>query len=474
MTVVTRFAPSPTGYLHIGSARTALFNYLFAKHHNGKFLLRVEDTDIKRSTTEAKDAIMQGLNWLNIHHDDSIIYQSHNIARHQEVARLLLQNGNAYKCFMSQEEINAQREDAMRLGHSFLLNSPWRDADERTHPKDQKFVIRIKAPRVSESIIYDIVQGEVRVEFKSLDDMILLRSDGTPTYMLAVVVDDHDMKITHIIRGDDHLNNAFRQKLIYNAMGWEVPVMAHIPLIHGPDGAKLSKRHGALDVSAYEEMGYLPESLINYLMRLGWSHGDDEVISVNDAIKWFDGTHIGKGPAKIDFAKMTHLNSLYLRKKNTSELISMVENHWKKDNIILDERTRENLELAMEEIKLRSSRTTDLSNLCKIYHNNVIYGMNSDALEIISKSDKASIIEIYNIIKEARWNNISDIKAYFQDFATSKNIKLGDAMKLLRALLTGTTASPSIFELINIIGKEATILRIEKFIDDQDSTATIT
>src|SRR5690349_22437820 len=321
--VVTRFAPSPTGFLHIGGARTALFNWLYARHHGGKFLLRIEDTDKARSTTEAIDAILDGMRWLGLDWDGHEYYQSQFWARHAEVAHRMLERGHAYRCYMTQEELAAQREAAQRERRPFRINSPWRDVAEAQD--DKPFVIRLKAPREGETVIDDRVQGRVTVQNAEIDDFILLRSDGTPTYMLAVVVDDHDMGVTHVIRGDDHLNNAFRQLAIIRAMGWPEPTYAHVPLIHGPDGAKLSKRHGALGVDSYrDEMGILPEALSNYLLRLGWGHGDDEIISREQAIEWFDLDHVGKSPSRCDFKKLENLNRHYIREADDSRLAELV------------------------------------------------------------------------------------------------------------------------------------------------------
>src|SRR3954467_11649712 len=323
MTVVTRFAPSPTGYLHIGGARTALFNWLFARHHGGKFLLRIEDTDKARSTKEAIDAILDGMHWLGLDWDGHEYYQSQFWARHVEVAHRLLDRGAAYRCYMTQEELAAQREKATAERKPFRISSPWRDVTDEQG--DTAFVIRLKAPRDGETVIDDKVQGRVTVQNVELDDFVLLRSDGTPTYMLAVVVDDHDMGVTHVIRGDDHLNNAFRQLAIIRAMGWPEPVYAHVPLIHGADGAKLSKRHGALGVDSYrDELGLLPEAVSNYLLRLGWGHGDDEIISRSQAIEWFDLDHVGKSPSRFDFKKLENLNGHYIREADDRRLADLV------------------------------------------------------------------------------------------------------------------------------------------------------
>jgi glutamyl-tRNA synthetase len=307
MKIITRFAPSPTGFLHIGGARTALFNYLFAKNNGGEFLLRVEDTDQKRSTNEAVDAILEGMDWLGLKHDGEIVFQSKNIDRHKQVALELLEKGEAYYCYTSAQELEEMRNEAEKKGEVFKFKSPWRDKTP-SQKTDVKPVIRIKSPKQGETIINDLVQGEVRVANSELDDLVLLRSDETPTYMLAVVVDDHDMEISHVIRGDDHLTNAFRQKIIFDAMGWKAPEFAHIPLIHGSDGAKMSKRHGATSVMEYKAMGYLPEALRNYLLRLGWSHGNEEIISDAQAIEWFGLDHVGKSPSRFDFAKLDNLN----------------------------------------------------------------------------------------------------------------------------------------------------------------------
>jgi glutamyl-tRNA synthetase len=353
--VVTRFAPSPTGFLHIGGARTALFNWLFARHHGGKFLLRIEDTDKARSTTEAIDAILDGMRWLGLDWDGHEYYQSQFWARHAEVAHQLLERGHAYRCYMTQEELAAQREKAQAERRPFRIHSPWRD--DASDQGDKPFVIRLKAPREGETVIEDQVQGRVAVQNVELDDFVLLRSDGTPTYMLAVVVDDHDMGVTHVIRGDDHLNNAFRQLEIIRAMGWPEPTYAHVPLIHGPDGAKLSKRHGALGVDAYrDELGLLPEAVSNYLLRLGWGHGDDEIISREQAIEWFDLAHVGKSPSRFDFKKLENLNGHYIREADDARLVELVA-----PKIGLDAQQKALLLRAMPELKARAHDLNQLA-----------------------------------------------------------------------------------------------------------------
>ena len=324
MAVTVRFAPSPTGFLHIGGARTALFNWLFARHHGGTFRLRIEDTDRARSTPEAMSAIVEGLDWLGLSWDGEIVYQSAHAARHAEIARRLLAAGAAYHCYCTPDELAAMREKAHAEKRSHHFESPWRDRDPADAPPGVAPVIRLRAPQQGSTTIRDHVQGEVTVANSELDDLIILRADGSPTYNLSVVVDDHDMGITHVIRGDEHLNNAFRQTQIYRALDWPVPEFAHLPLIHGPDGTKLSKRHGALGIEAYRELGYLPEALRNYLLRLGWSHGDEEIISTEQAIAWFDIDAIGRAPARFDFAKLDNLNGHYIRIAEDDRLVTMV------------------------------------------------------------------------------------------------------------------------------------------------------
>lgn len=454
--VITRFAPSPTGFLHIGAARTALFNYLFAKHHGGEFHLRIEDTDRARSTSGAIDAILSGMKWLGLEYDGEPIYQFARADIHAFHAKSLIEASKAYYCFMSQDEIATKRDAARAAKKHYIVKSPWRDADPSTYPKDIKPVIRLKAPREGETIIKDLIQGDVRVANDHLDDMILLRSDETPTYMLAVVVDDHDMGITHIIRGDDHLTNAARQILLYQAFGWEVPNMAHMPLIHGTDGAKLSKRHGALGVEAYRDMGYLPDSMCNYLLRLGWSHGDDEIISKEQAIEWFNIEGIGKGPARIDFDKMKHVNSIYLRNMDNKLLYEKVFESFK--NISAESKNA--ISKAMDSIKNRCSLLTETTELSEIYIIGQDLSIIPEAKEIIDNIDKKLVLDVIEIIEKAdSLENISDI---LKEYAKSNDMKVGELMKPLRAMLTGQVNSPSVFEIIQIIGKEESIRRLKK------------
>jgi len=453
--VITRFAPSPTGFLHIGGARTALFNYLFAKHHNGKFLLRIEDTDRARSSDAAINAIIEGMKWLELKYDEEPIYQFSRSDIHAAKAKELVSSGKAYFCFMSQDEINSKREMAIQNKQSFILNSPWRDADPATYPKDIKPVIRLKAPREGHTIIKDLIQGDISVPNETLDDMILLRSNQTPTYMLAVVVDDYDMGITHIIRGDDHLTNAARQILLYKAFGWEVPEMAHIPLIHGPDGAKLSKRHGALGIEAYKDMGYLPDALCNYLLRLGWASGDKEIISREEAINLFSMQGIGKGPARIDFDKMKHVNSIYLRDMDNKILA---------DKIFADlgevsDQSQEAILKAIDLIKPRCALTKEMAELAKIFVIGKDITISKDALEVLKNSDNILIEEIIELIDQS--GDLSTISDSIKEYANRKGLKLGEVMKPIRALITGLINSPSVFEIIKILGKEESLKRLK-------------
>jgi glutamyl-tRNA synthetase len=449
MSVVTRFAPSPTGYLHIGGARTALFNYLFAKHHNGKFLLRIEDTDEKRSTTEAIDAILQGLDWLGLKHDGDFVLQSKNLARHKEVAEKLLEKNQAYLCYTSAEELEEMRNAAEKKGEVFRFKSSWRNKTQ-SQSSSVKPVIRVKAPIEGETIIRDLVQGEIRVQNSELDDLVMLRGDGTPTYMLAVVVDDHDMQITHVIRGDDHLNNAFRQKVIYDAMDWSVPEFAHIPLIHGPDGAKMSKRHGATSVIEYCDMGYLPEAMRNYLLRLGWSHGDAEIISDAQAIEWFSLDKVGKSPSRFDFVKLAHVNKNYIKEKNEVELLSLVEKFFDK-KISVNEKNR--LALAIKFVKERADVLSEIAKNLEIYFDDFKTDFDDAALKLFSEK-KSLIIDLQKVFSNlSDWNH-DGIKNTLNEFAAAKGLKIKDFGPLLRIILTFSSASAGgIFDVVEVLGK---------------------
>lgn len=455
MTVITRFAPSPTGYLHIGGARTALFNWLFARHYNGKFLLRIEDTDRARSTPDAIDAIFKGLEWLGLTWDDDPVFQFGNAKRHVAVAETLVEKGHAYYCYCSPEELDAMKQDAVAKGLPPVYNGLWRDKDPSTAPKGVNPVIRLKVPREGETIIHDSVQGSVTVENAQLDDMILVRSDGTPTYMLAVVVDDHDMGITHIIRGDDHLTNAFRQKQIYDAMGWQTPLFSHIPLIHGADGAKLSKRHGALGVDAYKDMGFLPEAMRNYLARLSWSHGDDEIFTTSQAIEWFDGSSIGKSAARFDMVKLTHLNGHYIQTSSDTRLTQLLH----ETHTDLNETQLMRITKGMPGLKQRAKTLIELWENAQIYTWDVPPLFTEKALSFIQ--DKALLSNLWDSLAETTIWEEPVLHEWAKKFAETSNLKLGEVAQPIRAVLTGSTVSPSIFEIAAVIGKDLTQKRFE-------------
>ena len=452
--VVTRFAPSPTGYLHIGGARTALFNWLFARHHGGKFLLRIEDTDKARSTTEAIDAILDGMKWLGLDWDGHEYYQSQFWARHAEVAHKLLERGHAYRCYMTQEELAAQREKAQAERRPFRIDSPWREVSDEQG--DKPFVIRIKSPREGETVIEDRVQGRVAVQNSELDDFILLRSDGTPTYMLAVVVDDHDMGVTHVIRGDDHLNNAFRQLEIIRAMGWPEPTYAHVPLIHGPDGAKLSKRHGALGVDAYrDELGLLPEAVSNYLLRLGWGHGDDEIISREQAIEWFDLAHVGKSPSRFDFKKLENLNGHYMREADDGRLAELVG-----PKLGVDGAQKELLIRAMPELKARAHDLNQLAEGSTFLFAKRPVQPDEAAAAILTPDSRALLSHAHRALANVEWNH-DGLEQAVREVADAQGVKLGKLAQPLRAALTGRTTSPGIFDVLVLLGRDESLGRIQ-------------
>jgi len=461
--VVTRFAPSPTGFLHIGGARTALFNWLFTRHHGGEFKIRVEDTDRARSTDEAVDAIFDGLSWLGLEADGDVVFQYANRERHAEVAHKLLEDGKAYRCYCSKEELAQMRETAKAEGRPLGYDGRWRDRDPAEAPAGVDPVIRFKAPREGEIVIQDHVQGDVTVQNKELDDMILLRADGTPTYMLSVVVDDYDMAVTHIIRGDDHLTNAARQAQLINAIGWELPEYAHIPLIHGQDGAKLSKRHGALGVDAYRDMGYLPDALKNYLLRLGWAHGNDEIISEKQAIEWFDLDGVGKSPSRFDFTKLENLNGIYMRETASNETLldgclPLLE---KKLGRTLASDERQKLLDALNELKNRAKNLIDLAD-------SAMFLFASRPLEIIPKAMKALNDDAKVILQkmhsslsnETKWTRDS-LQSAIESFVENEEIGFGKVAQPLRAALTGSNVSPGISEVLEWLGKEESLTRIK-------------
>jgi glutamyl-tRNA synthetase len=462
MTVVTRFAPSPTGYLHIGGARTALFNWLFARHHGGKYLLRIEDTDRARSTQPAIEAIVDGLSWLGLGWDDEVIYQLERAGRHAEVARQMLAEGKAYYCYASPQELDEMRAAQKKAGLSMRYDGRWRDRDPKEAPAGVAPVIRLKAPQNGRTVIQDAVQGEVTVENAQLDDMILLRADGTPTYMLAVVVDDHDMGVTHVIRGDDHLNNAFRQLQIIKAMDWPEPVYAHIPLIHGPDGAKLSKRHGALGVDAYRDMGFLPAALRNYLLRLGWSHGDDEIISTEQAIEWFDLPDIGRSASRFDLVKLTNLNAHYLRETPDAELLRLVLLRIEaKLGGKVDAVGVERIERGMSGVKQRSRTLVELAD-------NLVFYAKSGAPPIVDDKARAQLTpdartllgKLASALEgESDWSEPT-MEGAIRRFAEQQGVKLGQVAQPLRVALSGSTVSPGIFEVLSVLGPAETKQRL--------------
>jgi glutamyl-tRNA synthetase len=452
MSVITRFAPSPTGFLHIGGARTALFNWLFAKHFGGKFLLRIEDTDRARSTEEAIEAIFKGLKWLGLDWDEEPTFQFARASRHADVAKELVERGKAYYCYCSPEELEALKAKAVEEGRPPVYPGIWRDRDPSEAPRGVNPVIRLKMPKMGDTVIQDMVQGEVRVQNEQLDDMILLRSDGTPTYMLAVVVDDHDMGITHIIRGDDHLTNAFRQKQLYEAMEWESPIFAHIPLIHGADGAKLSKRHGALGAEAYEAMGFLPEAMRNYLSRLSWSHGDDELFSTEQAIEWFDGTCIGKAAPRFDMVKLTNVNAHYLQLADNARLVEVLA---AANGAMLSSDQKKRLELGMNGLKQRAKTLVELWDSSQIYIYDKPSSFTDKALEVLKKAD-CSIFE--GLLSCEDWTE-QGLHSWAKAFSETNQVKLGDVAQPIRCALTGSTVSPSIFEVAALLGRELTQLR---------------
>jgi glutamyl-tRNA synthetase len=452
MNVVTRFAPSPTGFLHIGGARTALFNWLFARHHGGRYLLRIEDTDRQRSTAAAIDAIHDGLSWLGLAGDEPAISQSARAPRHAEVAAELVANGAAYRCYLSEDELAALRDEARATG--VPVRSPWRD---RNDAPDGPFVVRMRMPDSGETTIDDAVQGRVTVQNQTLDDMVILRADGTPTYMLAVVVDDHDMGITHVIRGDDHLNNAFRQSMVYRGMGWDVPVFAHIPLIHGADGAKLSKRHGALGVDAYREMGFLPDAMTNYLLRLGWSHGDEEIISRQDAVAWFDLAHVGKSPARFDSDKLADLNSHYLRRLDADTIWDLIVPHIEASS----PQARDRIVALMPLLVERAKTHLDVAGRIGYLLRDGAPTLDDDAASLLDKTAKSRLLTLVGDLPEAPWSAES-LAAFLKEWLAANELKMKDIGLPLRAALTGTRQSPSITDVMAALGQQETEIRVRE------------
>jgi glutamyl-tRNA synthetase len=459
--IVTRFAPSPTGFLHIGGARTAMFNWLFARHHGGKALLRIEDTDKTRSTQEAIDAILEGLDWLGLDWDEDPVFQSDRAERHAEVANQLLASGNAYKCFATAEELEEMRAQQRAEKKPMRYDGRWRDRDPSEAPEGAPFAIRLKTEQGGKVTISDAVQGDVSVQNSEIDDFILLRSDGTPTYMLAVVVDDHDMGVTHLIRGDDHLNNAFRQLALVRAMGWAEPTYAHIPLIHGNDGAKLSKRHGSLGVEAYRDMGILSDTMFNYLLRLGWGHGDDEIISRKQAIDWFDIDGVGKSPSRFDQKKLQNLNGHYIREAVDADLVALVK-PWIEESLDT-ELNQDNIDLlakAMPVLKSRAKNLIELADGSLFLFKNRPLGLDERAASLLDddarkllSSIHAALIDLENWTLEATEESIKAI-------AASAELGLGKLAQPMRAALTGSTSSPGIFDVLVLLGKQESLDRL--------------
>lgn len=465
MSVVTRFPPSPTGFMHVGNARTALFNWLYARTNGGKFVVRIEDTDRKRHSEEAVEAIMDGLKWLGLDHDGEVISQFSRQKRHAEIAQQMINNKQAYYCYCSPQELEEMREIARKEGKKSFYDRRWRD-DNLPIPDHIKPVVRVKAPLSGQTTINDKVQGEVSVNNDQLDDFIILRSDGTPTYMLSVVVDDHDMGVTHILRGDDHLNNTFRQKIIFDAMGWEAPIFAHLPLIHGADGGKFSKRHGAQSVQEYKDMGYLPEALVNYLLRLGWSHGDDEIIPRDKAIEWFNLENIGKAPAKFDFAKLDSLNAHYINSSTAKSLIEQaMEFYQSRHGITPDETGKARITQGINELKSRAKTLLQFVDESVFYAKTLPLDYDEKALKNLDDAN-----DILRALKTA-FEDASDLTSdKVQEICKSvadeyMDGKLGKVAMPLRAALTGRAVSPSIFLAAEILGKKETCARIQAAID---------
>jgi glutamyl-tRNA synthetase len=464
--IVTRFAPSPTGFLHIGGARTALFNWLYARGRGGKMLLRIEDTDRERSTEAAIAAILDGLRWLELDWDGEVIYQFSRAPRHREVAQALLAGGKAYRCYATPDELAAMRERARAEGRTRLYDGMWRERDPSLAPAGMKPTIRLRAPQTGETVIEDQVQGRVVWQNENLDDLVLLRADGTPTYMLAVVVDDHDTGVTHIIRGDDHLINAARQKQIYDALGWDVPNMSHIPLIHGPDGSKLSKRHGALGVDAYRAMGYLPAALRNYLVRLGWSHGDQEIFSTEEMIAAFDLSGVGRSAARFDFAKLENLNGHYIRHSDDQSLVNMFEGvleyvpNGANVKAKLNETTRAQLLQAMPSLKERAKTLIELIDSAYYIFADRPLELDPKAEALMTRDNRELIGRLRPVLEAVSDWNAQNTEGALREFTDRAGLKLGAVAQPLRAALTGRTTSPGIFDVLAVLGRRECLARL--------------
>jgi glutamyl-tRNA synthetase len=458
MTVVTRFAPSPTGYLHIGGARTALFNWLFARHHGGQFLLRIEDTDRARNSEQAVQVILDGLDWLGLTPDEPPVFQSTRFARHAEVAHLMLASGHAYRCYATAAELTEMREKAKAEGRSPMYDGRWRDRDPADAPPGAPFAIRLRAPREGETVVEDLIQGQVRVANAELDDMIILRSDGLPTYLHAVVVDDYDMGITHVIRGDDHLTNTFRQIQVYQAMGWAIPSFAHVPLIHGPDGAKLSKRHGAQSVTDFRDQGYLPEAVCNYLLRLGWGHGDTEILDRAEAIRLFDLDGVGRAPSRMDYTKLGHLNGVYLRAADDDRLTADVVARLTAQGLPA-EVAAPRIRMLMPGLKERAKTLVDLADSAAFLARSLPLAMEPKAAALLTPDARAMLREVANDLGATDFSGPA-LDAALRAFAERSGKKLGQVAQPLRAALTGSTVSPGIDATLAALGREEALARL--------------
>lgn len=460
MKIVTRFAPSPTGFLHIGGARTALFNWLYSRRHGGTFRLRIEDTDRQRSTPDAIEAILDGLCWLGLNWDDDVVYQFSRAARHAEVARQLIDRGLAYHCYATPEELEEMRNRQQAAGQPIRYDGRWRDRPASDRRPNVPPVVRIKAPRSGETLIADKVQGDVRFSNDVLDDFVLLRSDGTPTYMLSVVVDDHDMGVTHIIRGDDHLTNAARQRQIIDAMGWPVPVYAHLPLLHGEDGQKLSKRHGALGIHEYQNLGYLPEAMRNYLLRLGWSHGDDEIITTEQAIAWFNLESIGRSPSRVDFKKLENVNGHYMRQASDERLAEGVANLMARQGQAVAPAAHQKLVQAMPGLKERAKTLVELTSSAAYLFARRPLTPDAAAAKLLTPEARAVMGRLHDALASCAWT-VADLEVATKAFAEQSGLKLGQVAQPLRACLTGKSTSPGIFDVLVVLGREESLGRIK-------------
>ena len=461
---VLRFAPSPTGMLHIGGARTALFNWLYARHTGGQFLLRIEDTDRERSTPEAVDAILNGMRWMGLDWDGEVVFQFARVARHREVAEKLLAEGKAYRCYASAEDLTQMREEQKAKGLPMRYDGRWRDRAPGAEQEGKPSVVRLKARQEGETIVHDVVLGDVRFENSQLDDMVLLRSDGNPTYMLAVVVDDADMGVTHVIRGADHLNNAARQLQLIEAMGAPIPVYGHLPLINGPDGAKLSKRHGALAVEAYRDMGYLPETMRNYLLRLGWSHGDDEIISTEQAIQWFNLDSIGKSAARMDYKKLDNLNGHYIRETPNAALAAEIIEFLARETPprLLSVTARARLEAAMTSLKERAKTLIELVQGAEFLFTDGPRALDAAAEKLLTPEGRAALAAALPALEATDWT-AAELEAAARATAEAAGLKLGQVAQPLRAALTGKASSPPLFEMLALLGREESLIRLRAY-----------